>query len=112
MRWWPTSRTWLARNVLANSTYLNGQAAVVELSLQLQAAAVERALSLPPPHVPLYFAERFDGPPAQWPPQTTLVRLGEAPQPMPVSAAVGSVMVPHGVNAASGPRQSRTAGEH
>ncbi|HEV8020169.1 MAG TPA: SpoIIE family protein phosphatase, partial [Candidatus Lustribacter sp.] len=88
----------LARNVQANSSYLNGEAAIVELSLQLQAAAVERALGEPAPHVPLYFAERFDGPRTQWPPQTSLVRLGEAPQPMAVSASVGSVMVPRGVD--------------
>jgi sigma-B regulation protein RsbU (phosphoserine phosphatase) len=87
----------LARNVQANSRFLNQQADIVELSLQLQAAVVDRALSEPPPGVPLYFAAQFDGPPAHWPPQTTLARLGAAPQRMAVSTAVASVMLPHGV---------------
>jgi len=91
----------LARNVQANSTFLNEQAQIVELSLQLQAAADERQFRQPPPDVPLYFAEQFDGAPAHWPPQTTLTRLGDAAGTMPVSAAVGSVMVPSSVNRAA-----------
>jgi sigma-B regulation protein RsbU (phosphoserine phosphatase) len=90
----------LARDVQANSMFLNEQAEIVELSLQLQAAADERQFSEPPPDVPLYFAAQFDGVPAHWPPDTRLTRLGDAPGRMPVSSAVGSVMVPHSVDQA------------
>ncbi len=88
----------LARNVQANSRYLNSQADIVELSLQLQVAAVERELRSAPPDLPLYFAARFDGPRTQWPPHTSLTRLDDAPLRMAVSTSVGSVMVPHGVD--------------
>jgi sigma-B regulation protein RsbU (phosphoserine phosphatase) len=91
----------LARNVQANSTYLNEQANIVELSLQLQVAADERQFSEPPPDGPLYFAAQFDGVPAKWPPHTNLTRLGGAPGTIPVSATVGSVMAPKSVNPAA-----------
>jgi phosphoserine phosphatase RsbU/P len=88
----------LARNVQTNSMYLNEQANIVELSLQLQVAADERQFREPPPDVPLYFAAQFDGAPAKWPPHTSLPRLGDAPGTMPVSDAVGSLMAPKSVN--------------
>ncbi len=101
----------LARNVQANSTFLNQEADVVDLALQVQAAAVERELGAPPPQTRLYFAADFDGPRARWPPGTTLARLGEAPRLMPVSTAVGSVMLPSGVNPAGAhDRLERLAG--
>jgi sigma-B regulation protein RsbU (phosphoserine phosphatase) len=87
----------LARTVAANSVQLNELANVVELSLQLQAAAVERALGEPPPRVPVYPAAAFDGPRSGWPPATVPERIGSTLLPM--SLAVASVSVPRGVDA-------------
>jgi sigma-B regulation protein RsbU (phosphoserine phosphatase) len=91
----------LERKVQGNADYLNQQAELIGLALQLQAAAVERRLSEPPPNVPLYFAEQFDGPRNAWPPQTASARLGGAQQSIPVSYAVGSVALPQGVDRAA-----------
>ena len=91
----------LGSSVDANAQYLNQQANIVSLALEVQAAAVERELDRPPPDVPLYFAGRFDGPRAGWPPQTALERLGGAPDAIPASYAVGSVLVPDGIDAAA-----------
>lgn len=88
----------LANAVDANAQYLDQQAEIASLALRLDVAAVERSLDQPPPEVPLYFGERFDGPRAGWPPQTKLVRLGDAPTQIPNSYAVGVVTVPRGAD--------------
>jgi sigma-B regulation protein RsbU (phosphoserine phosphatase) len=98
----------LARTVATNSVYLNEQADVVELSLQLQAAAVERALGEPAPRAPVFGAERFDGPASGWPPGTALEQTG--PDRTAVSGSVASVQFAPGANRAAASDEVRRVG--
>jgi sigma-B regulation protein RsbU (phosphoserine phosphatase) len=86
----------LARTVQANSVYLNEQADVVELALQLQAAADERALGAPASRAPRYAATAFDGTKAGWPPGTALEQVG--PKRVAVSTAVASLQFAPGAD--------------